>query len=93
MRFHLARQRRQALSLDLINTAPTEPEHVDKPRSRLDLDQAEMVEQLQRWRHRLARYVVIQPEVGVAHARAATVTDGPLDRREHSARAPGHHLR
>jgi len=29
-----------------------------------------MVEQLQRWRHRLARDVVIQPEGNVAHARA-----------------------
>ena len=32
---------------------------------------------------------VIQPEVGVAHARAATVTDGPLYRSEHPACATG----
>jgi hypothetical protein len=36
-------------------------------RNRLNLDQAEMVEQLQRWRHRLPRDVVIQTEADVAH--------------------------
>ena len=46
-----------------------------------------MVQQLQRWRHRLARDVVIQPEVNVAHARAAAVTDRPLYRSEPAARA------
>jgi hypothetical protein len=32
--------------------------------------------------------VMIEPEVGVAYARAAAVTDGPLYRCEHPPRAP-----
>jgi len=48
MRLHLTRQCRRPHSLDLINAAPAvrEPKHVDEARSRLDLDQARMVEQL-----------------------------------------------
>jgi len=78
MRLRLTRQCRQPHSLDLINRAPAvrEPEDVDEARPRLDLDQPEMVEQLQRWRYRFPRDVVIQLEVGVAHARAAAVADG-----------------
>jgi len=56
--------------------------------SGINLDQPEMVEQLQRWRHRPPPDVVIEPEVNVGHARAAAVADGPLDRGEHPARAP-----
>jgi hypothetical protein len=50
MRLHLTRQGRQPLGLGLIIAAPAvaEPEHVDKTRARLDPDQAETVEQLQR---------------------------------------------
>src|SRR5439155_372897 len=54
------------------------PEHVDEVRTRLDLDQAEMVEQLQRWRHWFPPDVMIEPEGHVAHARAAAVADRPL---------------
>lgn len=61
-----------------------EPEVVDQAHSRLDLDQAELVEQLQRWRHRPACDVVIQTEGNVAHARAAAVADRAL-----SPRTPG----
>ena len=61
MRLRLTRQCRQPHSLDLINRAPAvrEPEDVDEARPRLDLDQPEMVEQLQRWRYRFPRDVVI----------------------------------
>ena len=53
-------------------------EDVDEARSRLDLDQAEMVEHLQRHRDGPAvRCARCNREVDVAHARAAAVTDGP----------------
>jgi hypothetical protein len=75
-------------SISFANSA-NRAEDVDKASPRLDLDQAEMVEQLQRWRHRLASDAVIQPEVDIAHARTAAVTDGSLDRCEHAPRTPG----
>jgi len=49
MRLRLTRQCRQPDSLDLINHTPAvrEPEDVYEARSRLNLDQAKMIEQLQ----------------------------------------------
>ena len=49
MRLHLTRPCRQHHSLNLINRAPAvrKPEDVDEARSRLNLDQAKMIEQLQ----------------------------------------------
>ena len=78
MRLHLTRQLPPASQPRPHQSCASgrEPEHVDEARSRLDLDQAEMVEQLQRRRDRLPSDVMIQPEVGVAHARAAAVADG-----------------
>jgi hypothetical protein len=51
-----------------------------------------MVEQLQRYRDVLPSDVMIEPELGIAHARAAAVADHPLDRMEDPLRGAGQHL-
>lgn len=76
MRHHFARQRRKPHRLDRIDRidrapAVREPEDVDEARTRLDVDDAEMVEQLQRYRYRFPPDAVIALELGAARLSAA----------------------